>query len=307
MVRKAKTLGSMDELNVSAKTLAYLEKSFYSVGSVIKYGRSVAYESDVTFSKWKVELVSALKEAGFIRPKTDFTNSFRVEALYRAVYLGDREDFAAYIGQLSTEEYEDFVDITDEEVEGVKLSLCDQLSNKEYQVICWRFGLDGDGDQGRDFISIGHYFGVTGQRIQQIEAKALEKLKLKNALPVLLNVPREVSETIVDLESRLNKLHKDPIFGLESYMLAELEYMRKLPFRYPDEANEQLGSSDLAELNLNLATYNCLRRARIDTISDILHYPKDLWPKVKNLGRKRIKEVEEQMRLAGYKDFSVDA
>ena len=52
------------------------------------------------------------------------------------------------------------------------------LSSREAQVIKLRFGLGGGGPQTLE--QVGQYFGVTRERIRQIEAKALKKLRTPN-------------------------------------------------------------------------------------------------------------------------------
>jgi len=51
----------------------------------------------------------------------------------------------------------------------------DELSESEKKILALRFGLDDKEPQTLD--TIGHNFGVTRERIRQIEAKALEKLR----------------------------------------------------------------------------------------------------------------------------------
>jgi RNA polymerase primary sigma factor len=51
----------------------------------------------------------------------------------------------------------------------------DTLSESEQRILTLRFGLDDNEPQTLD--TIGHQFGVTRERIRQIEAKALEKLR----------------------------------------------------------------------------------------------------------------------------------
>jgi len=51
----------------------------------------------------------------------------------------------------------------------------DTLSEREAKVLELRFGLDGG--QPRTLEEVGKVFGVTRERIRQIEAKALRKLK----------------------------------------------------------------------------------------------------------------------------------
>jgi RNA polymerase primary sigma factor len=53
--------------------------------------------------------------------------------------------------------------------------ILDQLSPREREVLEMRFGL-GDGTS-HTLEEVGHYFGVTRERIRQIEAKALRKLR----------------------------------------------------------------------------------------------------------------------------------
>jgi RNA polymerase primary sigma factor len=53
--------------------------------------------------------------------------------------------------------------------------ILDSLSERERKVLEMRFGLlDG---QGRTLEEVGQAFGVTRERIRQIEAKALRKLR----------------------------------------------------------------------------------------------------------------------------------
>ena len=55
------------------------------------------------------------------------------------------------------------------------IELLDALTEKEAKILRLRFGLDDD--KARTLEEIGHVFGVTRERIRQIEAKALRKLR----------------------------------------------------------------------------------------------------------------------------------
>ncbi len=51
------------------------------------------------------------------------------------------------------------------------------LSIREREVLEYRFGLRSDGDSPKTLEEVGQHFGVTRERIRQIEAKALRKLR----------------------------------------------------------------------------------------------------------------------------------
>ncbi|MCB0994968.1 MAG: sigma-70 family RNA polymerase sigma factor, partial [Acidimicrobiales bacterium] len=55
------------------------------------------------------------------------------------------------------------------------LEALDDLSDREKQVVRMRFGLDGG--RARTLEEVGREFGVTRERIRQIEAKTLAKLR----------------------------------------------------------------------------------------------------------------------------------
>ncbi|MFZ4518980.1 MAG: RNA polymerase sigma factor RpoD [Microthrixaceae bacterium] len=55
------------------------------------------------------------------------------------------------------------------------MSALDELSDREKQVVRLRFGLDGD--QPQTLEEVGRQFGVTRERIRQIESKTLAKLR----------------------------------------------------------------------------------------------------------------------------------
>jgi RNA polymerase primary sigma factor len=56
--------------------------------------------------------------------------------------------------------------------------LLDSLPPREREVLMRRYGLEGDEDETLE--EIGQSFSVSRERIRQIEAKALEKLRLRS-------------------------------------------------------------------------------------------------------------------------------
>lgn len=317
MTTKAASLRSLDELNLSKRTKTYLNNNFDSVEDIIWEGRVSAYEQDLGIQnrdkapKWKSELISALKDAGFIRPTADFLMTFRISTLYRIAYKYEEwEDyFKSSIGQLSNEQYEEFKGLSSKAIEEAKDSLQKILATREYEILSLRFGLDSTGTC-KDFETIGKHFRITRERVRQHEAKAWRKLMARRRhLPKIFDAPSDLEETAETLYAELEELHKSPAFKRADEITRELEYIEKSPFKHTCKCliAGALDDARIDELNLSVRAYNCLRRAGIFTISDIINLPKDDWYKIKNLGRNSLEDVVVKMHEAGYKDFSVDA
>ncbi len=313
MVRKAETLKSLDELNLSARTKAYLNNNFDSLEEIIIEGRIDAYIHSLdarksSMPKWKTELISALTDAGFIRPVSHFRMTFSVNALYSIVYLEWKDCFYTSIGQLSNEQYEEFESLSSEVIEEVKDSLRNRLTEREYEIFCLRFGLDRTGTL-KDLETVGKYFGITRERVRQHEAKALKKLRHHiTTLPAIFDAPSNLEETAETLHAELEELYENPAFKRANEITRELEHMKKSPFKYDCKClkTEALDDPFIDDLNLSVRAFCCLKRAGINTVSDIIELPKDDWFKIRNLGRKTLKEVVEKMHAAGYNEFYVD-
>ncbi len=314
MVRKAESLKSLDELNLSDRTKIYLNSNFGSIEDVVWEGRVDAYEQDLGIQprdkapKWKSELISALMDTGFIRPTADFLMTFHINALYRIVYKEWGDHFNSSIEQLSNEQYEEFEALSSEVIEEVKASLQDRLTEKEYEILYLRYGLDYTG-RCKNLETVGKQFGVTRERVRQFEAKALRKLSHpRTTLPAIFEAPSNLEETADTLYAELEELYESPAFKRANEITRELEHMKKAPFKYTCNCLKVEASDDTSidELNLNVRADRCLKRAGIFTISDIINLPKDDWFKVRNLGSKALKEVVEKMHSAGYADFNVD-
>lgn len=92
--------------------------------------------------------------------------------------LGDFYSTEANVLEQSVNEYTTPADetIVTEVFNGhVIQSMCDLLSEREFRVLVLRFGIE-DGIQ-RTLESVGEIFGVTRERIRQIESKALNRLR----------------------------------------------------------------------------------------------------------------------------------
>ena len=55
----------------------------------------------------------------------------------------------------------------------------------------------------------------------------------------------------------------------------------------------------IEELDLSVRSFNCLKRANINTVEDLINKTQDEMIKVRNLGRKSLEEVEHKLALMG--------
>ena len=55
----------------------------------------------------------------------------------------------------------------------------------------------------------------------------------------------------------------------------------------------------IEELDLSVRSFNCLKRANINTVEDLISKTQDEMIKVRNLGRKSLEEVEHKLAAMG--------
>jgi len=72
---------------------------------------------------------------------------------------------------------------------------------------------------------------------------------------------------------------------------------------YEEEKEEHLETIFIEELELSVRAYNCLKRANIHTLSDLLQYSADDLLEFKNFGQKSADEVCERVRVKFNKDL----
>jgi DNA-directed RNA polymerase subunit alpha len=65
----------------------------------------------------------------------------------------------------------------------------------------------------------------------------------------------------------------------------------------PADETNKVATMPIEELDLSVRPYNCLKRAGINTVGDLLQRTEDEIVNVKNFGRKSLDEVKE--KLAG--------
>jgi DNA-directed RNA polymerase subunit alpha len=66
-----------------------------------------------------------------------------------------------------------------------------------------------------------------------------------------------------------------------------------------DEQNSQILEMQIEDLDLSVRSYNCLKRAGINTVSELTHKSEEDMMKVRNLGKKSLKEVKQKLDELG--------
>ena len=72
---------------------------------------------------------------------------------------------------------------------------------------------------------------------------------------------------------------------------------------FDEKKEEHLETIFIEELELSVRAYNCLKRANIHTLSDLLQYSADDLLEFKNFGQKSADEVCERVKLKFDKDL----
>lgn len=133
------------------------------------------------------------------------------------------------------------------------------------------------------------------------------------------NVSYEVEKTRVDNDASYDKLTievetngsidaKEAIAIASKMMIEHLEVVVELSQKAMDNdymvetevdtTNSKLDKT-IEDLDLSVRSYNCLRRASINTVADLTNKTEEDMMKVRNLGRKSLKEIKEKLESLG--------
>ena len=66
-----------------------------------------------------------------------------------------------------------------------------------------------------------------------------------------------------------------------------------------EKGKEKALEMTIEELDLSVRSFNCLKRAGINTVGDLVNKSEDDMMKVRNLGRKSLEEVEHKLAMMG--------
>ena len=76
--------------------------------------------------------------------------------------------------------------------------------------------------------------------------------------------------------------------------------------KVPDRADAKL-SMTIDELDLSVRSFNCLKRANINTVADLINKTGEDMMKVRNMGKKSLDEVQKKLEMMGLSLASEDS
>lgn len=149
---------------------------------------------------------------------------------------------------------------------------------------------------------IGKCFNVTRERVRQIIAKGLKKVRFhairyEHVLEKIEERKRyeEEYEALQEKREKLIKAFRET--GIISDEMAV--YFGDINIGLKEGATPPFAKMSIDELDLSVRSYNCLRRAGINTLQDLMNlYEEELY-KVKNLGKKSLREIKGKMAEMG--------
>ncbi len=138
------------------------------------------------------------------------------------------------------------------------------LTSREREILHMRFGI---GCAQLTLAKVGKHFGICSARVQQIEAKALRKLRHPSRIRQL--------EWLVSVQDAASTFLSD-----------------QFPLPLPPKPNvpDYLNRS-IKELEISVRAYNCLEAAGIKTIGELVQNAEEEMYRLHNLGRKSLDEL----------------
>ena len=82
--------------------------------------------------------------------------------------------------------------------------------------------------------------------------------------------------------------------------LSEEGYTEQIMIKKDDKGKEKILEMTIEELDLSVRSFNCLKRAEINTVQDLVIKSEEEMMKVRNLGRKSLEEVISKLESLGF-------
>ena len=89
-------------------------------------------------------------------------------------------------------------------------------------------------------------------------------------------------------------------YTVENTRVGQITDYDKLTMEKDDKGKEKVLEMTIEELDLSVRSFNCLKRAGINTVEDLISKSEDDMMKVRNLGRKSLEEVINKLASLGF-------
>ncbi len=98
------------------------------------------------------------------------------------------------------------------------------------------------------------------------------------------------ADEATSLGAKILKEHLDLFIGLTDHV-QDVEIM----VEKEEDEKEKVLEMTVEELDLSVRSYNCLKRAGIDTVDELIQKSPEDMMEVRNLGKKSLEEIEEKL------------
>ncbi len=153
-------------------------------------------------------------------------------------------------------------------------------------------------DRGRGYVSAEKNkqlnYTVDNTRVGQITD--YDKLTLEVWTDGTISAKEAVS-----MAAKLLNEHLNPFVDLSEEMTVV-----ELIAEKDDKGKEKVLEMTIEELDLSVRSFNCLKRAGINTVNDLIEKSEEEMMKVRNLGKKSFEEVKAKLHSLGYELSSED-
>lgn len=158
------------------------------------------------------------------------------------------------------------------------------LTPREEEILELRY------EEGKTLEEIAKIYGITRERVRQIITKGIMRLKHSSRTNILFRDNERITERdslIKQIDDEILELRKK----LKYYQEANLKL--ELPEKIQNDVSLNLRIEDL---DLSTRSFRCLERAGIEFVSEITEKTEEEMMKIRNLGRKSLKEIKQKLK-----------
>ena len=132
-------------------------------------------------------------------------------------------------------------------------------------------------------------FTVEKTRVENVNVASFDKLEIE----VTTNGSISAKEALA-IASKMMIEHLEVVVEL-SEKASNTDYM----IEAEDDSQNRKLEMTIDELDLSVRSYNCLKRAGLNTVAELAAKSEEDMIKVRNLGRKSLKEIKEKLEALG--------